>query len=70
LQNFLAELSLPPILFGTSFTYPNMLNRLASGEKRWNGPGRDMPTVLQSDGKVSVTLTKHAFLIVSLLPEA
>jgi maltooligosyltrehalose trehalohydrolase len=45
------------------------LKRLASGEKRWNGPGRDLPTVLHSDGKVSVTLTQHAFLMVSLQPE-
>ena len=45
------------------------LKRLASGEKRWNGPGRDLPTVLHSDGKVSVTLTKHAFLMVNLQPE-
>ncbi|HEX9091375.1 MAG TPA: DUF3459 domain-containing protein, partial [Anaerolineales bacterium] len=45
------------------------LKRLASGEERWNGPGSDLPTVLHSDGKVSVTLTKHAFLILSLQPE-
>ena len=45
------------------------LKRLASGEERWHGPGPDLPTVLHSDGKVSVTLTKHAFLIVSLQPE-
>ncbi|MHB8067051.1 MAG: malto-oligosyltrehalose trehalohydrolase [Desulfobaccales bacterium] len=45
------------------------LKRLASGEERWNGPGPDLPTVLHSDGKVSVTLTKHAFLMVSLQPE-
>jgi maltooligosyltrehalose trehalohydrolase len=45
------------------------LKRLASGEERWHGPGPDLPTVLHSDGKVSVTLTKHAFLIVSLHPE-
>jgi len=45
------------------------LKRLASGEARWNGPGPDLPTVLHSDGKVSVTLTKHAFLMVSLQPE-
>jgi maltooligosyltrehalose trehalohydrolase len=45
------------------------LKRLASGEERWNGPGPDLPTVLHSDGNVSVTLTKHAFLIVSLQPE-
>ncbi|MGO9176795.1 MAG: malto-oligosyltrehalose trehalohydrolase [Desulfobaccales bacterium] len=45
------------------------LKRLASGEKRWNGPGRDLPTVLHSDGKVSVTLTQHAFLMVNLQPE-
>ena len=45
------------------------LKRLASGEERWIGPGRDLPTVLHSDGKVSVTLTKHAFLIINLQPE-
>ena len=45
------------------------LKRLASGEARWHGPGPDLPTVLHSDGKISVTLTKHAFLIVSLQPE-
>jgi maltooligosyltrehalose trehalohydrolase len=45
--------------------YGRWLKRLASGEKRWNGPGRDLPGVLHSEGKVSVTLTKHAFLIVS-----
>jgi len=45
------------------------LKRLASGEKRWNGPGRDLPTVLHSDGKVSVTLTQHAFLMVNLQSE-
>lgn len=45
------------------------LKRLASGEERWNGPGPDLPTVLHSDGNVSVTLTKHAFLMVSLQPE-
>jgi len=45
------------------------LKRLASGEERWNGPGRNLPTVLPSDGKVSVTLTKHAFLILNLQPE-
>jgi maltooligosyltrehalose trehalohydrolase len=45
------------------------LKRLASGEARWNGPGRDLPTVLHSDGNVAVTLTKHAILIVSLQPE-
>ena len=45
------------------------LKRLASGEKRWHGPGRDLPTVFHSDGKVSVTLTQHAFLMVSLQPE-
>ncbi|HEX7344605.1 MAG TPA: malto-oligosyltrehalose trehalohydrolase, partial [bacterium] len=45
------------------------LKRLASGEERWNGPGPDLPTVLHSDGKVSVTLTKHAFLMVSLQTE-
>jgi maltooligosyltrehalose trehalohydrolase len=41
------------------------LKRLASGEERWNGPGGDLPAVLPSDGKVSVTLTKQAFLLVS-----
>ncbi|MGA7561794.1 MAG: malto-oligosyltrehalose trehalohydrolase [Desulfobaccales bacterium] len=45
------------------------LKRLASGEKRWHGPGRDLPTVFHSDGKVSVTLTQHAFLMVNLQPE-
>jgi maltooligosyltrehalose trehalohydrolase len=45
------------------------LKRLASGEERWNGPGPDLPTVLHSDGKVSVTLPKQAFLMVSLQPE-
>lgn len=45
------------------------LNRLASGEKRWHGPGPDLPTELHSDGTVSVTLTKRAFLIVSLQSE-
>jgi maltooligosyltrehalose trehalohydrolase len=45
------------------------LKRLASGEERWNGPDPDLPTELHSDGNVSVTLTKHAFLIVSLQPE-
>ncbi|MDP2046793.1 MAG: malto-oligosyltrehalose trehalohydrolase, partial [Deltaproteobacteria bacterium] len=45
------------------------LKRLASGEERWNGPGPDLPTVLHSDGNVPVTLTKHAFLIISLQPE-
>jgi maltooligosyltrehalose trehalohydrolase len=45
------------------------LKRLASGEERWNGPGPDLPTVFHSDGNVSVTLTKHAFLMVSLQPE-
>jgi len=49
--------------------YGLWLKRLASGDKRWNGPGSDLPTVLHSDGKVAVTLTKHAFLIVSLQPE-
>ncbi|MFA4904759.1 MAG: malto-oligosyltrehalose trehalohydrolase [Desulfobaccales bacterium] len=43
--------------------------RLASGEQRWNGPGPDLPAVLHSDGNVSVTLTKQAFLIISLQPE-
>jgi maltooligosyltrehalose trehalohydrolase len=42
------------------------VKRLASGEAHWHGPGRDLPTVLHSDGNVSLTLTKHAFLIVSL----
>jgi maltooligosyltrehalose trehalohydrolase len=45
------------------------LKRLASGEERWNGPGPDLPTELHSDGNVSVTLTKQAFLIISLHPE-
>ena len=45
------------------------LKRLASGEARWNGPGPDLPTVLHSDGNISVTLTKQAFLMVSLQPE-
>ncbi len=45
------------------------LKRLASGEKRWHGPAPTCPTVLHSDGNVSVTLTKQAFLIVSLQPE-
>jgi maltooligosyltrehalose trehalohydrolase len=45
------------------------LKRLASGEARWNGPGPDLPAVLHSDGNVSVTLTKYAFLMVSLHPE-
>jgi maltooligosyltrehalose trehalohydrolase len=45
------------------------LKRLASGEERWHGPGPDLPTVLHSDGNVSVTLTKYAFIIVSLQPE-
>jgi maltooligosyltrehalose trehalohydrolase len=45
------------------------LKRLASGEERWNGPGPDLPTELHSDGNVSVTLTKHAFLILGLQPE-
>lgn len=45
------------------------LKRLASGENRWHGPGHDLPTIFYSDGKVPVTLTKHAFLIVSLQPE-
>ena len=49
--------------------YGRWLKRLASGEERWHGPGPDLPTVLHSDGKVSVTLTKHAFLMVSLQPE-
>jgi maltooligosyltrehalose trehalohydrolase len=45
------------------------LKRLASGDERWNGPGRNLPTELHSDGEVSVTLTQNAFLIVSLQPE-
>jgi len=45
------------------------LKRLASGEARWHGPGPDLPAVFHSDGKVSVTLTQHAFLMVSLDPE-
>jgi maltooligosyltrehalose trehalohydrolase len=45
------------------------LKRLASGEARWNGPGPDLPAVLHSDGNVSVTLTKQAFLMLSLQPE-
>ena len=45
------------------------LKRLASGEERWHGPGPDLPTVLHSDGKVSVTLTKQVFLLVSLQSE-
>ncbi|MEN6440878.1 MAG: hypothetical protein ABFD97_20080 [Syntrophobacter sp.] len=45
------------------------LKRLASGEERWNGPGRDLPSVFHRGGKVSVTLTIHAFLIVSLQAE-
>ncbi len=49
--------------------YGRWLKRLASGDERWNGPGPDLPTVLHSEGEVSVTLTKHAFLIVSLQPE-
>ena len=49
--------------------YGRWLKRLASGDERWNGPGPDLPTVLHSDGEVSVTLTKHAFLIVRLQPE-
>ena len=45
------------------------LKRLASGDERWNRPGPDLPAELHSDGKVSVTLTKQAFLIVNLQPE-
>jgi maltooligosyltrehalose trehalohydrolase len=45
------------------------VKRLATGEKRWNGPGRDLSTALHSDGEVSVTLTQNASLIVSLQPE-
>ena len=50
-------------------SYGHWLKRLASGEKRWNGPGRDLPTVLHSDGETSVTLTENAFLVLSLQPE-
>jgi maltooligosyltrehalose trehalohydrolase len=49
--------------------YGRWLKRLASGDERWNGPGRNLPTELHSDGEVSVTLTQNAFLIVSLQPE-
>jgi maltooligosyltrehalose trehalohydrolase len=45
------------------------LKRLASGEAQWHGPGPDLPAVFHSDGNVSVTLTQHAFLMVSLDPE-
>jgi maltooligosyltrehalose trehalohydrolase len=45
------------------------LKRLASGEAQWHGPGPDLPEVFQSDGKVSVTLTEHACLVVSLEQE-
>jgi maltooligosyltrehalose trehalohydrolase len=45
------------------------LKRLASGEARWHGPGPDLPTVFHSTGQVSVTLTQHAFLMVTLQPE-
>jgi hypothetical protein len=45
------------------------LKRLSSGDERWSGPGSDLPTVLHSDGEVSVILTQNAFLIVSLQPE-
>jgi maltooligosyltrehalose trehalohydrolase len=45
------------------------LKRLSSGDERWNGPGSDLPTVLRSDGEVSVTLPQNAFLIVSLQKE-
>jgi len=45
------------------------LKRLSSGDERWNGPDRDLPTVLHSDGKVPVTLTKFAVLIISLQTE-
>lgn len=45
------------------------VKRLASGEERWHGPGPDLPTALHSDGNIPVTLTKQAFLIVSLQPE-
>ena len=49
--------------------YGRWLKRLASGDKRWNGPGDDLPTVLHSDGEASVALTQNAFLIVSLEKE-
>ncbi|MFZ2444856.1 MAG: malto-oligosyltrehalose trehalohydrolase [Syntrophobacteraceae bacterium] len=49
--------------------YGRWLKRLASGEKRWNGPGDDLPALLHSDGKVSLTLTKYALLVVTLQPE-
>lgn len=49
--------------------YGRRLKRLGSGEKRWNGPGCDLPTVFHSDGEVSVTLTKHACFVASLQPE-
>ena len=42
------------------------LKRLSSGDERWNGPGSDLPTVLHSDGEVSVTLTPNSILIVGL----
>jgi maltooligosyltrehalose trehalohydrolase len=45
------------------------LKRLASGEAQWHGPGPDLPGVFHSDGKVSVTLTEHACLMVSLEQE-
>ena len=49
--------------------YGRWLKRLSSEEERWNGFGCDLPPVLHSDGKVSMTLTKQAFLILSLQPE-
>jgi maltooligosyltrehalose trehalohydrolase len=45
------------------------LKRLASGEARWHGPGPELPTEFHSDGAVSVTLTQHAFIMVSMHPE-
>jgi maltooligosyltrehalose trehalohydrolase len=45
------------------------LKRLSSGDERWNGPGSDLPTVLHSDGEVSVNLSQNTSLIVSLQPE-
>jgi maltooligosyltrehalose trehalohydrolase len=45
------------------------LKRLSSGDERWNGPGSDLPTVMHSDGDVSLSLTQNAFLLVSLQPE-
>jgi maltooligosyltrehalose trehalohydrolase len=49
--------------------YGRWLKRLASGDERWNGPCRDLPTVLHSDGEISVSLTQNSFLIVSRQPE-